>query len=110
MSVAFIRSGFVKKLVALVCLFTLTAGAQQANTSLAIQPAAGQGGGSKPDVQKGAGEPTGSHAQETSLPTPTGVDYSRPVKLLPNPFARYVPRRVPAPAFTNAPMKPATAP
>lgn len=103
MSVAFIRSGFTTKLVALVCLFTLAAAAQQANTSLAIQPAAETGGSPNADPQKRAGEPTGSHATEASLPSPTGVDYSRPVKLLPNPFARYVPRRVPAPAFTNAP-------
>src|SRR5450432_44775 len=103
MSVAFIRNSFIGKLVALVCLFTLTAGAQQTNTSLLIQPAVEQGGGSTPNAQKGAGEPTGSNVQEHSLPTPTGVDYSRPVALLPNPFARYAPRSVPAPAFTNAP-------
>jgi outer membrane protein TolC len=103
MSVAFIRSSFTMKLVALVCLFTLTAAAQQANTSLAIQPASETGGGPTADTQKRAGEPTGSHAQQKSLPTPTGTDYSKPVSLLPNPFARYVPRRVPAPAFTNAP-------
>jgi outer membrane protein len=103
MSVAFIRNSFIGKLVALVCLFTLTAGAQQTNTSLLIQPAVEQGGGSTPNAQKGAGEPTGSNVQEHSLPTPTGVDYSRPVALLPNPFARYAPRGVPAPAFTNAP-------
>lgn len=103
MSVAFIRSGFLQKLVALVCLFTLTAGAQQANTSLAIQPPAEQGGGSTPGAPKAKGEPTNTGAQERSLPTPTGTDYSSPVRLLPNPFARYAPRRVPTPAFTNAP-------
>jgi outer membrane protein len=103
MSVAFIRSGFTQKLVALVCLFTWTAAAQQANTSLAIQPAVEQGGGSTPTTQKAPGEPTGANAQQRSLPTPTGTDYSRPVSLLPNPFARYTPRRVPTPAFTNTP-------
>jgi outer membrane protein len=103
MSVAFFRSGFTQKLVALVCLFSWTAAAQQANTSLAMQPAVEQGGGSTPNTQKAPGEPTGANAQQRSLPTPTGTDYSRPVSLLPNPFARYTPRRVPAPAFTNAP-------
>jgi len=103
MSVAFIRNSFTQKLVALVCLLTLTAAAQQTNTSLSIQPAAEQGGGSTPNTQTGAGEPTGSNSQQHSLPTPTGTDYSRPVSLLPNPFARYAPRKVPAPAFTNAP-------
>ncbi|HZD96297.1 MAG TPA: TolC family protein, partial [Candidatus Sulfotelmatobacter sp.] len=38
-----------------------------------------------------------------SLPQPTHVDYSKPTALLPNPFARYIPRDVPPPAFTNAP-------
>src|SRR5712675_132818 len=99
MSVAFIRNSFTQKLVALVCLFTLTAAAQQTNTSLSIQPAAEQGGGSIPNTPKAQGEPTGANAQVTRLPPPTGVDYSRPTPFLPNPFARYVPRRVPAPAF-----------
>ncbi len=103
MSVAFIRNSFTQKLVALVCLFTFTAAAQQTNTSLSIQPAAEQGGGSTPNTQKAQGEPTGANAQVRKLPTPTGTDYSRPASLLPNPFARYVPRKVPAPAFTNAP-------
>ena len=31
------------------------------------------------------------------------MDYSKPAPLLPNPFARYIPRDVPPPAFTNAP-------
>ncbi len=31
------------------------------------------------------------------------MDYSKPTPLLPNPFARYIPRDVPPPAFTNAP-------
>ena len=41
--------------------------------------------------------------QPKNLPQPTHVDYSRPAPLLPNPFARYMPREVPPPSFTNAP-------
>ena len=37
------------------------------------------------------------------LPQPTHEDYSKPTPLLPNPFARYIPRDVPPPLFTNAP-------
>jgi hypothetical protein len=38
-----------------------------------------------------------------NLPQPTHVDYSKPTPLLPNPFARYMPRDVPPPSFTNGP-------
>ena len=38
-----------------------------------------------------------------TLPQPTHVDYSKPSPLLPNPFARYIPRDVLPPSFTNAP-------
>ena len=39
----------------------------------------------------------------TTCPTRQALTIPVPVKLLPNPFARYSPRSVPAPAFTNAP-------
>jgi outer membrane protein TolC len=95
MSAALIRSNFLRKLVAVVCLCAFSASAQQANTALSIQPAAAaaaQSGKSMPDAP-----------QVKPLPEPTNVDYSRPVPLLPNPFARYMQRTVPPPAFTNAP-------
>src|SRR5262249_36637276 len=41
--------------------------------------------------------------QPKKLPQPTHVDYSKPTPLLPNPFARYVPRDVPPPVMTNVP-------
>ncbi|MFI5103974.1 MAG: TolC family protein [Terriglobales bacterium] len=76
-----------------MCAFS--ASAQQANTALSMQPAAAataQSGKSVPDAP-----------QVKPLPEPTNVDYSRPAPLLPNPFARYMQRTVPPPAFTNAP-------
>jgi outer membrane protein TolC len=79
-----------------VCLFALPLAAQQANTGLAMQPGPAQAGG-----QQGA--PTTNAPTPKTLPQPTDVDYSRPVALLPNPFARYMPRDVPPPSFTNAP-------
>ena len=104
MSVAFIRSSFTQKLVAMVCLFTLTAAAQQANTSLALQPAVEQGGGSNAGHTETPGEPIGANAQERSLPTPTGTDYSKPSFVYcPIHSHGISPGSVPAPAFTNAP-------
>jgi outer membrane protein len=96
MSVALIRSDFVRKIVSGVCLFAFPLAAQQANTSLSVQPAAAQNSGQ-------AGAPTTNAPEPKSLPRPTDVDYSKPQPLLPNPFARYIPRDVPPPAFTNSP-------
>jgi outer membrane protein len=114
MSVGFIRSNVARKVVSVVCLLTFPAVAQQANTGLSMQatpvgqqPAASgsqqpstaqQGGQSQPGVQ-----PLPEAPQVKKLPEPTHVDYSRPAPLLPNPFARYIPRDVRPPAFTNAP-------
>ncbi len=96
MSVAFIRSDFVRKVVSGICLFAFPLAAQQANTSLTVEPAPAQSG-----TQPGAPAPNAPEPKK--LPQPTHVDYSQPTPLLPNPFARYVPREVPPPAFTNAP-------
>src|SRR5215471_17640113 len=73
MSVAFIRSNFVRKAACAVCLYTLPLAAQQSTTATAAQPAA-----------------VAQTSQSQGAP-------------LPNPFARYIPRDVPAPSFTNAP-------
>jgi outer membrane protein len=89
----FVSKGFVRKVAAVVCLFTLPLAAQQANTTTVAQAAQGQ-------------EPTSKSvpdAPTAKLPEPTHVDYSKSTPLLPNPFARYIPREVPPPAFTNAP-------
>ena len=95
MSVAFIRSDFARKLVSVICLLAFPAAAQQANTSLSLQAQPAQTGQ--------AGAPTSNAPQPKTLPQPTSVDYSKPAPLLPNPFARYIPRNVPPPSFTNAP-------
>src|SRR5581483_11337513 len=97
MSVAFIRSNVVRKAACAVCLFTLPMAAQQATTG--TQPA--QSNTTQTTQSQSATLPEAP--QVKALPEPTHVDYSRPVSLLPNPFARYIPRDVPAPSFTNAP-------
>jgi len=100
-----IRYQLVRKLISAVCLFSFPAAAQQANTSLSVQRVAAgetsaQSSGSASSAQPGA--PTPNAPEPQKLP-PTGVDYSKPAHLLPNPFARYVPRKVPSPVFTNSP-------
>jgi outer membrane protein len=115
MSVVLIRSVFLNKLVALVCLLSFTATAQQPNTALNVQAAQPQPAASAPGQpsqqspapaqQQGtpAAAPTPSAPMPRHLPSPTGVDYSKPAPLLPNPFARYIPRTVPLPSFNNGP-------
>ena len=108
MPVVLIGSDFWKKLIALVCVFSFTAMAQQGNTTLSVLPQAQSGTSGTPATtqQKPAAAPDSNMAsapQPRSLPKVTGVDYSKPAPLLPNPFARYMPREVPPPAFTNAP-------
>jgi outer membrane protein TolC len=95
MSVAFIRSNFVRKAACAVCLYTLPLAAQQ-STPAPATPAPPQS-----TQSQGAPLPEAPHVQ--SLPQPTHVDFSKPTPLLPNPFARYIPRDVPAPSFTNSP-------
>jgi outer membrane protein len=96
MSAAFIRRDFMSKVIreiaAVACLFALPMAAQQANTGMAVQSGQEPTSKSMPDAPKAK-----------SLPEPTNVDYSKPTPLLPNPLARYIPRDVPPPAFTNAP-------
>src|SRR5262249_682866 len=97
MSVAFIRSNFVRKAACAVCLYTLPLGAPQSNNAGAKPPASM----AQTSQSQGAPLPEAPHVQP--LAQPTHVDYSRPSSLLPNPFARFIPRDVPPPAFTNAP-------
>jgi outer membrane protein len=132
MSVGFIRSNVVRKVVSAMCLLTFPAVAQQANTGLSMQatpvgeqqPATnGNQQSTAPDTSQAStanGSQTSASPQQggqsqpgkaplpeapqvKNLPQPTNVDYSKPAPLLPNPFARYIPRDVPPPAFTNAP-------
>jgi len=102
MSVALVRSDFIRKVVSVVCLLGLAASAQQGNTALSLQPVTGsQNGG--PTATQRPGEPAPNAPQPKALPHPTQADYSKPAPLLPNPFARYKPRQVPPPIFTNTP-------
>jgi outer membrane protein len=78
---SFICNDRVRKLISTVCLLAFSTAAQQSNTQQGAPPA----------------------APEPKLPQPTHVDYSKSTPLLPNPFARYLPRNVPLPVFTNAP-------
>jgi outer membrane protein len=108
MSVALIRIDFVRKLIAVVCLLSFTAAAQQTNSPSPVQAGQPQPTASPAPAQgtQQPGEPSATptpSAPQPRLPSPTGVDYSKPTSLLPNPFARYIPRTVPPPAFTNAP-------
>ncbi|MGH9565006.1 MAG: TolC family protein, partial [Candidatus Angelobacter sp.] len=104
MSVAFIHSNFICKIAAAVCLTVFCASAQQGNTALALQSApAGQAGTSATKSASAPGQGMAPAPEPKNLPKPFGIDYSQPAPLLPNPFARYIPRDVPPPAFTNAP-------
>lgn len=98
-----IRYELVRKLISAVCLLSFPAAAQQANTSLSMQPvtSAEQSAGSSSANQPGA--PTPNAPEPKNLPQPTHVDYSKSRPLFPNPFARYTPHEVPAPVFTNSP-------
>jgi outer membrane protein len=107
MSVVSFRSDFCKKLVAVVCLLSFAATAQQSNSGVSLLPQSQTGsapagqGTQKPDVSGTMSVPTAP--QPRNLPTPTGVDYSKPAPLLPNPFARYIPKDVPPPSLSNGP-------
>jgi len=48
-------------------------------------------------------EPQPAVPQSRNLPTPTGIDYSRPARPFPNLIAPYKPRPVPPPSFANTP-------
>src|SRR6266571_3870184 len=101
MFLAFIRSDFARKVVSAVCLLTFPAAAQQANTGLQMQ--AVPSGSQQPGAAAGSQQSAPNAPEPKKLPQPTHVDYSKPTPLLPNPFARYMPRDVPPPSFTNAP-------
>ncbi len=97
MSVVFFRTDVMRKLMAVVCLLTFTATAQQPQPANAANGQTTQ----KPDVSQTMSVP--SAPQPLHLPQPFGIDYSKPAPLLPNPFARYMPRDVPPPTLTNTP-------
>jgi outer membrane protein TolC len=114
-----IRSDLIRKLICVVCLLVFPAAAEQSNGMVlqTIPATTDAESGSSPAEQQPttATQPPATPAQQppaTTLPDApapqkvfqfTQVDYSKPVKLFPNPFARYIPRDVPPPIFTNAP-------
>jgi outer membrane protein TolC len=108
MPAALICSGFVRKVVAVVSLLAFPAAAQQSNTALSLAPVtSGTSDGAQqaaaPQQTNQPGAPSSNVPEPKKLPQPTRVDYSKPAPLFPNPFARYIPRDVPPPIFTNAP-------
>src|SRR5262245_26336733 len=110
MSAAFFRSDFIRKLVSVVCLLAFPAAAQQSNNSVSLQPITEKDTGSVASTQQSSsstaqqpGAPMPNAPEPQKLPQPTHADYSKPAPLFPNPFARFMPRHVPPPVFTNAP-------
>jgi outer membrane protein TolC len=99
----------IRKLVSVVCLLALSAAAQQSNNQVGlvpVMPAADGQSGSAPAQQPSGTPPDAPKPQNVTpqnLPPALGVDYSKPVRLFPNPFARYIPRDIPPPVVTNAP-------
>jgi outer membrane protein TolC len=92
----------------MVSLLAFPAAAQQANTALSVAPVtSGISDGSQqaaaPQQTNQPGAPVLNAPEPKKLPQPTHADYSKPVPLFPNPFARYIPREVPPPVFTNSP-------
>jgi outer membrane protein TolC len=108
MSAAFIQC-VMRIVFAAISLLALSAAAQQANTALPATPAAPRAGDSStqpsPAEQNTAqpGAPSPNAPEPKKLPQPTRVDYSKRVRILPNPLALYTPRDVPPPVFTNSP-------
>lgn len=106
---AFTRSNLIRKLVSVVCLLALPAAAQQSNNTIALAPMAhaeeGQSAAAAQSAQQQPqpGEPLPNAPEAKKLVQPLHVDYAKPAPLLPNPFARYMVREVPAPIFTNTP-------
>jgi outer membrane protein len=108
---SFIRSDVIRKMICVVCLLAFSAAAQQSNTAVSLRPVTStDAGGAAPAQQSGsssatqqAGASLPGAPQPQKLPEPLHMDFSKPVALFPNPLARYIPRDVPPPVFTNAP-------
>src|SRR5437899_3893970 len=109
MSAAFMCSGFVR-VVSAIALLSLPLTAQQAST---VAPSAPAGGAAatvtlSEQQKQTPGAPLPNAPQPQELPQPFHKDFSKPAPLLPNPFARYIPRDVALPIFTNSPKIAAT--
>src|SRR5215471_20315951 len=110
MSAACFRSGFIRKVASMVCLLTFPAVAQQSST---VAPPSSAGGADASialaqQQQNPPAAPLPNAPQPQQLPQPFHVDFSKPVPLFPNPFARYIPRNIAPAITTNSPRIQAT--
>src|ERR1051326_6444780 len=103
MSLAFIRSDFARKVVSAVCLLTFPAAAQQPNTGLQSQaaPRCRQQTAAPRRTQEPRAHPPNTLAANR-VAQPAHMDYSTAAQPCESPFARYIPRDVSPPSFTNA--------
>jgi outer membrane protein len=84
-----------------VCLITLQSFAQ--NTQPGSQTGSAQAQPNSAQTTTQAPEPQPAVPPGRNLPPPTGVDYSKSARQLPNFLAPYIPRKVPPPSFGNTP-------
>lgn len=84
-----------------VCLMALPSFAQNTQPTSQTSSTPQQQVSVQPTTQ--APEPKSAVPPGRNLPTPTGVDYSKPKRQFPNLIAPYVPRPVPPPSFGNTP-------
>jgi len=94
----------------MVCLLTFPAVAQQSST---VAPPSSAGGADasialSQQQQNPPAAPLPNAPQPQQLPQPFHVDFSKPVPLFPNPFARYIPRNIAPAITTNSPRIQAT--
>ena len=95
-----------KRWMALViCLLALPLGAQQGAGAQSSQQNSQTSNTQQPAAQQPGAAPrqTPSAPEPKNLPSPTRVDYSKPLRHFPNPIRPYLARTVPPPVFTNAP-------
>src|SRR5437016_1226731 len=86
-----------------ICLLALPLGAQQGDAQSSqqnSQTSTSQQPGQQPSAAPGQ---TPAAPEPKNLPSPTRVDYSKPLRHFPNPIRPYLARTVPPPVFTNAP-------
>src|SRR5262245_21293556 len=93
MPAASMCSGFVR-VVSAIALLSFPLAAQQASTVAPSDPAGGTSAAvSLSEQQKPTpGAPVPNAPEPQQLPQPFHKDFSKPAPLLPNPFARYIPR------------------
>src|SRR5215510_12538750 len=85
-----------------ICLLALPSLAQQ-NDQQTSQSSTQQQTATVQQTSTQSMEPQPAVPQSRHLPTPTGIDYSKPARPFPNVIAPYKPRPVPPPSFANTP-------